>query len=255
MLFAFASQVVGFVLVGGAAIALAAWVVYQIRVSPFRPGQTLLWWLNVWLTRVLWRCEIQGRWPLPKGQGAVVICNHRSSIDPTFIALATKAVVHWMVAKEYCEHPALRGVLRTCEVIPTGRAGVDTASTRQAIRLAEQGELVGMFPEGRINTTPQMLLSSRPGAVLVALKARVPIVPCYIQGSPYRGTVLSPFFTPAHVRLVIGQPIDLSEYYGREHDREALCQATLRVLGEIARLGGEPDFRPTLAGRNCKPDE
>ena len=31
--------------------------------------------------------------------------------------------------------------------------GIDTAATKTAIRLAQAGELVGMFPEGRINDT------------------------------------------------------------------------------------------------------
>ena len=58
---------------------------------------------------------------------------------------------------------------------------------------------------------------------------------------------------PASVRLEIGQPIDLSPYFGRESDREVLDELTRRFLGAIAALAGKPDFQPQLAGRFYKP--
>ena len=180
----------------------------------------------------------------------MIVCNHRSSIDPAFIQLAIgQRVVHWMVAREYCDHPAFGWFLRAAEAIPVGRGGIDTAATKMAIRLCQEGELVGLFPEGRINGGVEPLLPGRPGAALIALKAQVPVVPCFIQGAPYHGVVLDPLITPAKVRLTIGEPIDLSAHYGREGDREDLEEATLRLLREMARLAGRPDFQPSLAGR------
>ena len=112
-----------------------------------------------------------------------------------------------------------------------------------------------MFPEGRINTTDGILLPGRPGAALIALKARVPVIPCYIDGSPYDGTPYGALLMPANVRLRIGRPIDLSPYYDRGGDREVQEDLTRRFLKEIARLAGNPDFEPRLAGRFYKPVE
>ena len=158
-----------------------------------------------------------------------------------------------MVAKEYCVHPLLAWFFRAVRAIPVSRGGIDTAATKMAIRLAEEGELVALFPEGRINISEQLLMPGRPGAALIALRARVPVVPCYCEGRPTRhhagGAVM-----PAHVRLVIGPPIDLSPYYGRGNDREVLEELTLEFLRAIARLAGRPDFEPSLAGRFYKPD-
>jgi len=183
----------------------------------------------------------------------VIVCNHRSSMDPCFIELATTRPVHWMVAKEYCDRRSFGWFLRMAEVIPTNRAGIDTAATKAAIRSAENGGLVGVFPEGRINTTGRVLLPGRPGAALIALKARVPIVPCYVCGSPFSKHLLRPLIMPAKVELKIGRPIDLSEFYGREGEREVLEEITRRVLREMAALAGCPDFQPELAGRFYKP--
>ena len=160
-----------------------------------------------------------------------------------------------MVAREYCEHPAFRWFLKQCEVIPVNRGGVDTAATKAAIRLAAEGGIIGMFPEGRINQTDGFMLPVRPGAILVALKARVPLVPCYIEGAPFGGTPWSPFFRTAAARIVFGPPTDLSPDYETEHDRQWAGRNMLDVAKKIAALAGQPDAAIRLAGRNWKPTE
>jgi 1-acyl-sn-glycerol-3-phosphate acyltransferase len=97
-----------------------------------------------------------------------------------------------------------------------------------------------------------MLLPGHPGAAMIALKARVPVVPCYIHGSPYDGTSLGCLLMPATVRLEIGQPIDLSAYFDRASDRELFDELTLQFLKAIAELAGDNGFQPQLAGRNSK---
>jgi 1-acyl-sn-glycerol-3-phosphate acyltransferase len=97
------------------------------------------------------------------------------------------------------------------------------------------------------------LLPGRPGAALIALKACVPIVPCYVRGSPFSKNLVRPLIMPAKVELKIGRPIDLSEFYGREGEREVLEEITRRMLREMAALAGCPDFQPELAGRFYKP--
>ncbi len=236
-------------------LLLLAAIAQQVRRSHYTLAQSAIYGLNSLVSRILWRAEIRGHIAIADGQGALIVCNHRGPIDPAFIQLMTgRRVVHWMVAKEYCVNPALAWFFRTCQAIPVGRGGVDTAATKMAIRYAQAGHLVGLFPEGRLNTSPALLLPGRPGAAMIALKARVPVVPCYLSGSPYTGTSLGPLVTPAHARLVIGAPLDISAYYGRDGEREVLEELTLRFLREIARLAGRPDFRPSLAGRLYKPE-
>ena len=195
--------------------------------------------------------------PIPVGpdQGAIIISNHRSPVDPCFIELGTHRVIHWLIAKEYFNDRKLGWFLRMCEAIPTNRAGVDTAATKMAIRYAQNGGLVGLFPEGRLNTTDEFMLSGRPGVALIALKARVPVIPCYIEGSPYDGTTLGALMMCARVKVIVGRPVDVSEYRGREKERGVLEELTRRLMKEVARLGGHPDFEPELAGRFYRPND
>jgi 1-acyl-sn-glycerol-3-phosphate acyltransferase len=124
-----------------------------------------------------------------------------------------------------------------------------------AVRYAARGDLVGVFPEGRINDTDRVLLPGRPGAALIALRANVPVVPCYVTGSPYDGTSWGFFFMPARTHVIVGKPIDMSEYYDHHPDRELLETITRRFLIEIAKLAGVPNYKPELAGRKWKTAE
>jgi 1-acyl-sn-glycerol-3-phosphate acyltransferase len=161
--------------------------------------------------------------------------------------------MRWMVAGEYFRHWAFGPFLRTCGAIPVGRGGVDTAATKAAIRFAASGGWVGMLPEGRLNRTDEFMLPVRPGAVLVALRARVPILPCYIEGAPDSESVTGPLRMRARVRVYFGELFDLSTYYGHETEPELLGELTIRATKRIAALAGRTDFEPQLAGRRWKP--
>ena len=222
------------------------------RRTSYTLPQSLLYLVNTLVARVLWRTQISGSLPLHAGEGGVIVSNHRSGIDPLLIQLTTNRVVHWMVAREYIQHPAMSWAFRILESIPVNRGGIDTAATKNAIRIAKRGGLVGNFPEGRINQTDGLLLAGRPGAAMIALKARVRVVPCYVVDPPYNGTALGPFLMTAKAKVLIGEPIDLSEYFGREREDGVLEEITVRCMREIARLAGVDDFEPEMAGRFWK---
>ncbi|MBX7168368.1 MAG: 1-acyl-sn-glycerol-3-phosphate acyltransferase [Pirellulales bacterium] len=231
---------------------VAATIWYRLR-THYNWVQFPFWLIYLFFTRLVWRAKISGPVPIPDGQGAVIVCNHSCPIDPAFIQMGVHRTVHWMVAREYSLRPGLAGMMRALGVIPCNRNGIDTAATKMAIRYAEQGGLVGMFPEGRINDTPAVLLPGRPGVALIALRAKVPVVPCYVKGAPYDGTSWGCFFMFARVRLTVGEPMDFSAYYGRDQDKAVLAEVTCEVMRAMARLAGANDFEPQLAGRRWKP--
>jgi len=234
------------------AIAPAVCFLVWSRRTPFDPFRAFWYLMSILLVRVLWRAKIPPM-PIPPGQGAVLVSNHRSSVDPFFIEFGSNRHVHWMVAGEYFKNPAFGWFLKCAEAIPVSRRGVDTAATKMAIRLVSEGELVGMFPEGRINMTDEFMLPGRPGAILVALKARVPVVPCYVQDSPYDRTPWSPFFMAAKATVRFGEPIDLSQYYDHGHESGAVGQLILDAMSAIAQLADCDGFEPRLAGRRWRP--
>ena len=246
---------------GYTVLAMAILAVVVLLVARFTWGRHytfglfVLYSINQFFTRVLWRAKVEGSIDLPAGQGAILVSNHRAGIDPLLIQLATKRVVHWLVAREYVEHRMMAWAFRILQSIPVNRGGIDTAATKQAIRVVKGGGLVGMFPEGRINSTEEVLLPGRPGAALVALKAQVPVIPCYVHDAPYNGTALGSFLMRGQAKVKIGKPIDVSQFYDSYDDREVQQELTKRFMTEIARLAGVEKYEPKLAGKNWKPAE
>jgi 1-acyl-sn-glycerol-3-phosphate acyltransferase len=231
------------------------------------------------LARLLWRVEVQwdARWGEGPSErhhekdmlrdrlrtGGVLIANHRSSVDPFFVQLAAGCRVHWMVAGEYFRHFLFGPLLRSYQAIPTNRGGMDNAATKRAIEMAAAGDFVGMFPEGRINRTDCPLLSIRPGAALVASRARVPLIPIWIEGAPVGPEVYSALLMPARVRVLIGFPNEQSPTLNltsensssdgsdsilradRQQKNEWICQ----VMEECLRLGGKSNSEIVIAGK------
>ncbi|MBM4088231.1 MAG: 1-acyl-sn-glycerol-3-phosphate acyltransferase [Planctomycetes bacterium] len=247
--------ITGLVVLAALACGLTATFVYLGRTTQYTVVQAVFWLVVKFVNLLLWRTTVEGLSAVPASGGGVIICNHRSSIDPFFLQIKLRRVVRWMVAREYCERRALGWFLRVCEVIPVNRGGLDTAATKKAIRVAAEGSIIGMFPEGRINTTDALMRSVRPGAIVVALKARVPVIPCYTEGAPYGGRALSPLLMRAKVHVRVGEPIDLSAYFGREKDAALVRQLLIRCVKAIAQLAGQPEFEPEVAGRDWKSAE
>lgn len=245
-------------IIAGVLLALAlfcGWLVIQKRKTEYTWPQFVLWVIANGLTRFLWRTTYVNPMPDVSNSGAIIVSNHLSGVDPFFLQVLCKRPIRWMVAKEHCEHPVFGWILRICEVISVSRGGIDTSATKTAIRHAEQGGLLGMFPEGRLNMTEEFMLPVRPGAVLVALRSGTPLLPCYIEGSPTRGTAMSSFMMRARVKVSFGELIDVAEYEDVEHNEDLAREIMTRVLLEIASLAGRDGFEPRFAGRKWKPSE
>jgi len=264
------------------ALGVLAYLAVQYARSPYSPWEIVLYIPTYLFGRLLWRVQFMNSPPAALQTGAVLVANHRSSVDPFFVQLSAGRRVHWMVAREYCESRIFGPILRAVQAIPTNRSGMDTGATKLAIRLAREGRLVGMFPEGRLNHTAcDPLVSIRPGAALVAMRAGVPMIPLLIEGSPYRREVWSPLIMPAHVQITFGEPIDPSppseenvavaqpdslaatdtssasatrDSSEREHQRRLEMIETERMMlawgKQIVRMAGIPDWPIEIAGRS-----
>ena len=60
---------------------------------------------------------------------------------------------------------------------------------------------------------------------------------------------------PARVTVHYGPLLDISEFFGREHEEGVLEEVLRRAMKGVAELAGRPDFEPQIAGRNWKPSQ
>lgn len=171
-----------------------------------------------------WRVE--GRDNLPAEGGAILCSNHISWWDPPLVGCVVKRRVHFMAKEELFKIPILGSILPALGAFPVRRGTPDRSAIRQALRVLKDGQVLGIFPEGTRSKTGR-LQKAEPGTALLAIKSQAPLVPVAILG-PYR------LFRPIRVR--IGAPFTVEEFYDQRLSSEVLGPASEKIMAKIAEL-------------------
>jgi len=208
-----------------------------------------------------WRAN--RRCPFPTNAPALVVANHRSPVDPLMIWMNHHLtddgrrpirLIHFLMAKEYEQVGGVAWIARHMQIIPVERSGRDLASAKKALQKLKDGDWVGIFPEGRINTGTN-LLPAEEGIAWLALRAEVPVYPVFLHETPQGNSMVEPFCTRSRVRVTFGDPIDLSAYYGRRKSQAVLLEVTNLMMTRVAELGGveyhPPEVLPFDAPRTA----
>ncbi len=183
--------------------------------------------------KVLFRLRARGIEHLPGEGGYVLACNHVSSFDPWPLGLPLwpRRFLRFMAKSELYWWP-LRLVVDGAGAFPVRRGQADAEAIETAVRLAREGNVIAMFPEGTRRTkglVKRHEARPRSGAARIALEAGVPLVPAAVAGTD-RLTRLGP------LRAAYGPPVEIDDLRGREDIREAAQEATGRLMERIAEL-------------------
>jgi 1-acyl-sn-glycerol-3-phosphate acyltransferase len=178
------------------------------------------------------RLELNGKWQLPAKGPAILVSNHISGLDPLLIQSVSPRVIVWMMAREYYEVKATKWIFRLAESIPVERTGRDLASTRAAMRALEAGRILGIFPEGKIELSDE-LLPFQTGVALLAIKTGVPVYPAYLDGTARQKSMLSALLFPNRLTLSLGPAVDFDR---SSTGRETLEKATETIYQAVADL-------------------
>lgn len=151
-----------------------------------------------------------------KDGAAVLVGNHYRIWDIVHMACTTKERVHFITKQELYKNKFLAYLCRKVEAIPVSRDGQDAKAIMTALRYLKKGEKISMFPEGTRNRTDAELLPLKGGVALFAIKAKVPVYPVMSIGK-------TKYFrrTP----IIVGDPIDLSEFYDKKMTAEDYARA------------------------------
>ena len=163
--------------------------------------------------RVWARLRVRGRELIPAEGAVIIVANHDSMIDPLAVVggCHPRRYLRFLAMAELWRNRAVGFVLRRMGHIPVDRGGGGQRAVEEAIRLLQQGEVVGIFPEGRLSRGHQ--LRARQGlAQLVAACPGTPILLAAVRGAddlvrfPKRPRVDITFFLPAPAQD--GEPPD-----------------------------------------------
>lgn len=175
---------------------------------------------------IFYRLRVKGKKNIPKTGGAIVCANHISNFDPIVVAICIKRNVHFMAKAELFENKFVSFILRNLHAFPIKRGSADITAIKNSLKLIKNGEILGIFPEGTRSKTGQ-LLPAEPGTATIAIKTKAPIIPIKIIGD-YK------IFKP--VKVVIGEPIELAEYYDRKLTSDEINKASQQIMAEIDKL-------------------
>ena len=170
--------------------------------------------------------EISGLENIPEGP-AIICANHSNFIDPVLIgeAFGPAHHIHFMAKEELKNKPVLGKFIENLGSFFIDRSsstGID--AVRTTMKCVKSGDKVMIFPEGT-RIEEEGMADAKTGAVRMAAKLKVPIIPVYISRN-------KKFFRKA--KLIVGAPLPVPA-----GDHEAYEAFSERLMEHIAELGRE----------------
>ncbi len=131
--------------------------------------------------KLVWRLQIVGRANVPTSGALIVACNHVSNLDPVALGSAMPRPVRYMAKRQLFAMPVLGPLITSLQAYSVDREGSALAAMRVSLAVLKDGEVVGIFPEGRRNVAGD--LKEKGGAALLATMAKVPVLPAAVYGT------------------------------------------------------------------------
>jgi 1-acyl-sn-glycerol-3-phosphate acyltransferase len=167
-----------FLVVGLMNAAVAAYIYLLVPEFLMR----FICWL---LVHTFYRLDKSGLDNIPEKGPAVLVCNHVSFVDPLVLLAASPRPIRFVMDHRIFSMPVISFVFRTGKAIPIASAKEDEGLLNEAYeKVAEalaNGELVGIFPEGRITDTGE-LYPFRGGIRRIVERTPVPVIPLALKG-------------------------------------------------------------------------
>ncbi|MGH8743550.1 MAG: MFS transporter [Burkholderiales bacterium] len=140
----------------------------------------------IWLLiHTVYKLEKTGLEYIPESGPAILICNHVSYVDALVIAAACPRPIRFVMDYQIFKIPVLNFIFRTGRAIPIASAREDPDALQMAYdeiaRALNDGDLIGIFPEGKITSDGQ-LNPFKPGVKRIVERTPVPIVPLALRG-------------------------------------------------------------------------
>jgi 1-acyl-sn-glycerol-3-phosphate acyltransferase len=137
------------------------------------------------LVHSVYRVRVEGLQNVPDEGPCVLVCNHVSYVDAVVIAACVRRPIRFVMDHRIFRVPLLSWLFRTMRTIPIAPAREDPRLKERAFeevrRALEAGEIVGIFPEGRLTESGE-LNPFRPGVQQIVATTPVPVVPMALRG-------------------------------------------------------------------------
>jgi 1-acyl-sn-glycerol-3-phosphate acyltransferase len=134
--------------------------------------------------RALAPLRVYGSERVPTTGGVVLALNHFSWLDPPAFGAACPRNIRYMAKVELHEVKLIGPFIRSYGTFSVRRGESDREAVRLMRQCVQEGGALGLFVEGTRQRSG-VPGDVQPGAAMVALQERVPIVPAAIHGSQF----------------------------------------------------------------------
>jgi len=149
--------------------------------------------------------------PLNESGPAIVVSNHISGLDPMLMIASSPRPLRFLIAREQYERFGFKWLFKAVGSIPIDRSKQADNAMRQAIKALQCGEVLAIFPHGKIHLPSDPLNKLKPGAARLAIKAGCPVYPIKISGISVQGQVLLPVVMRSRSSIRIFKSIGFNE--------------------------------------------
>ncbi|MGB3368096.1 MAG: lysophospholipid acyltransferase family protein [Acidaminobacteraceae bacterium] len=153
-----------------------------------------------------YRVSLSGLSKLPKDSGYIMCANHINLQDPLVLGIVLPFNIRYMAKKELFENPILARFLTFAGGFPVDRDGNDLGAIKKSLKILKSKEALLIFAEGTRNRTGEPLMA-KPGVAMMAIKAKVPVIPVTIDSS---------YKLFSKVNIVLHDPVTFEEFYGEK---------------------------------------
>lgn len=186
----------------------------------------------------LFRLTVIGEENLPERGGAIVCANHTSLMDVLVLSCVLKRQVRYMAKKELFRLPLLGRLLKALGAFPVDRKGGDVGAIRRAVSIVNEGELLGVFPQGtrRPGENPRSTTVQN-GVGLIAYRSHCQVIPAFLYTKKNKVRMFRPTV------LIIGKPVEYGELGFRNGGSDEYREAARTVFDRVCTLGEEYETR------------
>ena len=180
-------------------------------------------------THIFFRIKKYGVHNIPKEGPLIICCNHTSISDILFLGILCPRQIHFMGKDEIFKNKILAFLFRKLGAFPVNRRTGDKCAISKAEEILNDGKVLGIFPEGTRHTdgAPH---KAKPGAAMLALSTKAPILPSAV----YRSDSKERFLQKATFRF--GSPIYYEDYSGGETGKTAIRRVSEIITDKITEL-------------------
>ena len=150
--------------------------------------------------------------PLPPQGGALVASNHVSGLDPLLLIAAARRPLRFIIAQEEYQRFGLNWLYRAIGCIPVERDRQPELALRQALRALQKGEVVAIFPHGRIHLDSDPPRKLKGGVASLAQLTGSPVYPVRLEGIRGQGHVFKAVVQRSHARLTAYPALFCTDY-------------------------------------------